>query len=974
MYTKQFEEYLNYVVDQYKLEMENVKNGDGFIFITDFHFQDNDKISPILIREIGKRTDINKVFCGGDFPYAFGSKNDCIDDTVMSLELLSKVKDKMELYIARGNHDCTIRESSASTVGYTAPYNEVHKLLMGYNSAGTYGPKGKNYYYVDDNAHKIRYVVVDTSEIHKNEEQFWGILPGMCEEQLEWLATQALVMGDEGVGWSVIVIGHIPCDDGLADYCNELDDLANILKAYRNKTICKYGDFSNEKAEFVAYLCGHNHQDMDVQTDNTLFISTGCDAVYQDDIWGRVPGKISGVLFDIFIIDKEKKVLKTIRVGAGGNRMFSYGETQCDEQRLKMLKMNRLFVQKDNEYSYSGFIDKTIRYIEDFQLLKPELWKRFVRQFNEDADYDAGWRGEFWGKMMRGACMVYSYTKNQELYDLLTQTVSDMMDSADKNGRISSYGIGHEFDGWDIWGRKYVLLGMQYFIEICKDEAFVEKIVKSMKGQMDYIISKIGRSEEGKKPITSATRHWRGLNSASLLEPVVRLYSITNEKKYLEFAEYIIETGCTDIVNIFELTYQNELQLHQYPVTKAYEMTSCFEGLLEYYRITGNAKHKRILILYANKILQNEFTVIGGSGCTHELFDHSTVRQANTTNETIMQETCVTVTIMKFFYQLYLLTGHSKFADAFEKSFYNAYLGAINTEKVIEPSIREEHSDWYQEALPFDSYSPLTAGTRGNGVGGLKVMSDNHYYGCCACIGSAGIGIVPYMQIPSTKDGFVLNLFIPSTVKTKTPGNREIIFNTKTEYPKNGKVEVIINIQEEENFQLLVRNPAWSNTTEITVNGETIHATEGYTSIRRKWSNNDRIEIQLDMQTKVIYPTPYGSQILMNNVIWGHNYVIPTYDKEDPIAKKHIALRRGPIMLAQENRLGYSVDEPISIKVNEDKTVDVVFPEKTKAPYENIVEVSVPLTNGEYMTVTDYASAGKLWTEESKMAVWMLTE
>ena len=26
------------------------------------------------------------------------------------------------------------------------------------------------------------------------------------------------------------------------------------------------------------------------------------------------------------------------------------------------------------------------------------------------------------------------------------------------------------------------------------------------------------------------------------------------------------------------------------------------------------------------------------------------------------------------------------------------------------------------------------------------------------------------------------------------------------------------------------------------------------------------------------------------------------------------------------------------------------------------------------MTVTDYASAGKLWTEESKMAVWMLTE
>jgi len=38
-----------------------------------------------------------------------------------------------------------------------------------------------------------------------------------------------------------------------------------------------------------------------------------------------------------------------------------------------------------------------------------------------------------------------------------------------------------------------------------------------------------------------------------------------------------------------------------------------------------------------------------------------------------------------------------------------------------------------------------------------------------------------------------------------------------------------------------------------------------------------------------------------------------TYDIEDPIAHKHIALRRGPIMLAQENRIGYSVDNPISV-------------------------------------------------------------
>lgn len=83
-------------------------------------------------------------------------------------------------------------------------------------------------------------------------------------------------------------------------------------------------------------------------------------------------------------------------------------------------------------YKYNGFIDKTMKFAEKEQLLKPELWRRFVQQFREDSDYDAGWRGEYWGKMMRGACFVYSYTKNKQLYDILAHTISDMLESADR--------------------------------------------------------------------------------------------------------------------------------------------------------------------------------------------------------------------------------------------------------------------------------------------------------------------------------------------------------------------------------------------------------------------------------------------------------------------------------------------------------------------------------------------------------------
>lgn len=639
------------------------------------------------------------------------------------------------------------------------------------------------------------------------------------------------------------------------------------------------------------------------------------------------------------------------------------------------LATDRFWADYGNTAAYEGFIDRAIRYIEDFQLLRSDLWSRFVQQFKEeDADYEAGWRGEYWGKMMRGACFTYSYTKNPELYQALTQTVTDMMEAQEENGRISSYAADHEFDGWDIWSRKYVLLGMQYFLEICTDEALAKKVIESMCRQVDYIMTKIGKQEEGKIEITKATRHWRGLNSSSLLEPIVRLYSITKEQKYFDFATYIVACGGTDVANIFDLAYEDKFYPYQYPVTKAYEMTSCFEGLLEYYRVTGIEKYKISVINFANKILESDFTIIGSCGCTHELFDHSAVRQANTTNGAIAQETCVTVTLMKFFYQLTLLTGDARYSDAFEISLYNAYLGAINTDKVVEPMIKREHPDWFIEPLPFDSYSPLTAGTRGNGIGGLKVMSDNHYYGCCACIGSAGNGLISKMALLTTEKGFVLNLFIQGTMKSGTESGNVVTFHTQTDYPGSGRVKILIDLERSEKFELLLRNPAWSENTKISVNGTAQNVEKGYVAIEREWSAGDVIELELDMRTKAIYPTAYGHDILMNHVVWGANYMVATYDEEDPIAKNHIALQRGPVVLAQENRLGYSVDDPVRIQVGADGYVDVTIPEAEIAPYEHILELEVPLADGKKMHVTDYASAGKLWTEESKMAAWMLTE
>lgn len=624
-----------------------------------------------------------------------------------------------------------------------------------------------------------------------------------------------------------------------------------------------------------------------------------------------------------------------------------------------------------NRRKFNGMFDEAIKFVEDFNLTDAQMWARLVHQFKiYSDDNDCGWRGEFWGKMMQGACKIYQYTNNSALYNALTETVKDILGAEDEYGRISSYSVQKEFIGWDIWNRKYVLLGMQYYVEICKNEYFVKAVIDSMCRQLDYIMLKIGKEEE-KKEITDATNHWRGLNSASLLEPVVKLFNMTGKKEYLDFAGYIVDTGGTSVVNIFELAYENKFYPYQYPITKAYEMTSCFEGLLEYYKVTGEEKYIIAIKNYADRILESDFTVIGCSGCTSELFDHSTVRQANTTNGEIMQETCVTVTLMKFFANLSKITGESKYVDAFETSLYNAYLGALNTERIINTDIAEKFPTAKLEALPFDSYSPLTAGRRGNGIGGFKLMSDNHYYGCCASKGALGLGVMSELSVVEIGGVIYINLYIDGIYKIHMKDGEEVKIKIQTEYPAEGNVKIRISETKNNAIKIKFRNPAWSNETKAAINGNDVDIQKEYITLSKVWKDDD-VNLFFDMRTKAIYPISYGHEILMNKVIWGKNYMISTYDEEDPIAKFHIALKRGPIIMAIDEQLGNDVNEPVDVDINENGYVNCVKC-SDKIHCKNIVALRVPEKDGKSFTVIDYASAGKQWNNNKKIAAWIRT-
>ena len=601
---------------------------------------------------------------------------------------------------------------------------------------------------------------------------------------------------------------------------------------------------------------------------------------------------------------------------------------------------------------FQGILDNTARFLQKEQLCDRKLWAKFVDLYRIQPDGEnQGWRGEFWGKMMRGGALVYEYTRDEELYLVLTETVRDMLTVAEEDGRVSTYSRDAEFDSWDLWCRKYVILGCEYYLDICKNDDFKKEILDFLCRCTDYIVDNIG---EGKKCITDASRSWYGVNSSSILEPIVRLYRLTGKQSYLDFATYIVNEGGAKGINIFELAYENKIYPYQYGVSKAYEMTSCFEGLLEYYKVTGIEKYKRAVLNYAEAVMRSEISIIGSCGITHELFDHTSKRQT-TRHDGVMQETCVTVTWMKFCSKLLEVTGDSKYADAMEQSFYNAYLGAVNTERKESPYAVKKYAE--QGVVPsylhFDSYSPLTPGKRGQKVGGNQLLPDKSYYGCCACIGSAGVGVFAKSALTVDDNGVTVNFFENGIAELNYRGvNVKILIETK--YPIDGQVKISVITESPIEFSLKIRNPAWAE------------MPSGYTEYVRTWSE-DAISLNFDMPIRMHYPEHWTEDTVYtdtskNTPTFHAATAMKVYHEEQD--DNYVALTRGPLTLAADSRMGKDADSVFSVSYD-GKMCDTNITEGVSC----LLKLRFETEGKEPFFLVDYASAGRDW--ETTIAAWL---
>lgn len=615
-----------------------------------------------------------------------------------------------------------------------------------------------------------------------------------------------------------------------------------------------------------------------------------------------------------------------------------------------------------------GYLGKKLDLCIENRVMVQDI-ERIIRPFRERYEHDYnGWRCDYWGKWFTSAMQAYSYSPTSEHKAVIKEGLDKLLKTQSPDGYIGTFDQQHSLDGWDIWGQKCTLLGLTAYYDYFKDKIALDAAFLVA----DQLLTKVGPGKvniaENGMPLL------KGLPSTTILKAITLLYERTGNENYLDFAKYIVEqwskpnkfmpTGLQLVENALAQTPPLEMLA----MPKAYEMTENFVGLLELYRATGEKQYLEAGIRFGNSVRKYE-RMINGSCSNQELWCDGARSQVTTLEQPM--ETCVTVYWMKYCNQLLQLTGDPLWADELETSLYNALLGAMTPK-----------GEW------FAYFSPL-AGERVPS----HVQHDDVGLSCCVANGPRGLLLTPEWALMNSQKGLVVNLYSRGSYSGKLADGTEIRIIQSTDYPVDDKIDMVIQMDKPKKFTIGLRIPEWSTKNELNVNREIISCSPGtYAQINRTWTSGDKITLKLDLRGRVIH-APGGST--------------------------EIAIMRGPVLLALDNRLTGQQDTLVRLISHSDSQISPVYefaaPEEADLPpiaqvnprgytrikpalshaapqqYVDLVPVKskpddvwmafmVPFHvrpshffnhHDKTLVMCDYASAGNKWNEKNLFRVWM---
>lgn len=515
-----------------------------------------------------------------------------------------------------------------------------------------------------------------------------------------------------------------------------------------------------------------------------------------------------------------------------------------------------------------------------------------------DDEYTRGmWRNEFWGKLVLSAVRVCRMKKDGQLKADIRDTVYTMLSYQRADGYLSAYRdsenifktdaarslieVGWECDyNWNVWGQKYTLWALIESAMLLDDERVLGACVK----MADHLVSQIKRL--GVCVTDAGVMH--GMAAGSIMKPMLLLYRLTGKADYLDL--------CLDIAKDWDredgkMPNLIANALSGVPVSKwysaesgwcakAYEMMSCFDGIVELYRIVGDERHFNATTAYWELLNKYELNILGSVGYCERLADAKEYPDSAT-------EVCDAIHWMRLSYELFILTGEAKYVEAFERTFLNAFLaGVFEDGRGGAFFVRSAGRHWSAEP-----------------------QVEMRYQHCCVNNVPRGFANAAQIIMTKGKDGYYVNSYLHSVIefgKTR--------FRISQGYVDNGSVAITVR-GAEVGTKIHLRVPEWSDGVSLLVDCKRTeyNACGEYITITLDAADT-YFFVEFKMKTELI---DFG----------GEYRELPASDyhrqrwcdasgglcgREQMVYREMSIIRRGPLLLARSKRVGCTEQEMFS--------------------------------------------------------------
>ncbi len=433
--------------------------------------------------------------------------------------------------------------------------------------------------------------------------------------------------------------------------------------------------------------------------------------------------------------------------------------------------------------------------------------------------------GEHIGKWLHAATLAWVNNGDPELRKKMDQVATSLLKWQLEDGYLGTYNLDGKpwarWTEWDVWTHKYNLIGLITYVRYTGNKDLLPVCQK-----MGDLLCKIFGDEPGKLDINASSGHV-GMASGSVLEPMVQLYRLTGEKRYLDFANYMLRAwelpSGPKIVSVL----LEQKRVDKVGNNKAYEMLSCINGIIEMYRTTGDPKLLQVCLNAWQDIVSKRLYFTGSTSAAEHFHDDYDLSNTNK-----VAETCVTVSWFQLNMHLLQLTGEARFAEQLENTVFNHLFAA-----------------------------QLPAGT---GWAVFTVMEGKKVYynsnstpdvTCCLSSGPRAVALIPCLASSVDADGVVVNLYDAGTAKLTLRNGKSVLLTTETIYPSDGKIVITVDTESTTPFAFKARIPTWSRESTVKVNGKPVKVEkgkDGYASIKRTWVKGDKVELNFKMEPRVI--------------------------------------------------------------------------------------------------------------------------